>query len=392
MNMSAIEVRRVRDAVDQASANGLVQALERHQGGVLVALPTERAADALAIFLESLGVRGATVHVDPTARVAGIGRLGAHRWAVQVPRRTPGSVQQVLLHDDWFATPTARDARSLWWVFPRFCLRLHRSAEESLRQALDLVSPELVDEAGVPLPWVPARPPTTTLGGERSLDDDIESVQPGPPLAPLLFRSTRPLNPDDDGSIRDALRRICAQAGFGDVPLLLKRVDESRDGFVAGRIWMSTRGPERIRIEVGPNADAAEIWATMTHEVAHGLAPGDGHGRVFKQSLVDLASGIFGPEWFQIARAKVVDAHAALDCWIAVGIRAAVNEERRADRDDGDEEAACPCGRPDPKSRRLARSQAGRPEGRAACARQMTLVRWDRCLQCPPVEGIHDEM
>ena len=112
MNMSAIEVRRVRDAVDQASANGLVQALERHQVGVLVALPSERAVDALGVFLESFGVRGATVHTESTTRVPGVGRLGAHRWAVQVPRRTTGAVQQILLHDDWFATSSARDAHS----------------------------------------------------------------------------------------------------------------------------------------------------------------------------------------------------------------------------------------------------------------------------------------
>ena len=392
--MGAIEVRRARDAVDQAEESGLVQALESHQGGVLVALPSARAVEAMLVFLDGCAARGATVHIKPNTRVPGLGRLGDHRWAIEVPRPTVRSVQHILLHEDWFATPTARDARSVWWVFPRYCVRLHQAAEMELRRALDLVSPEPVDEHGVPLPWVPAQAPTTTLGGERALDDDIEAVEPGPPLAPLLFFADRPLDPDDDGTIRDVLRRVCAAAGFGDVPLELVRVLESRDGFVAGRIWLSSRGPERIRLEIGPNADAAEIWATLVHEVAHGLAPGDGHGRTFKKALMRLVQSVFGGSWFRVAFEKTSEAHASLDWWIAVGIRAALNEAAVPVEASGDEEQLARVVGRIQKLRRLARSQLGRPEGRAACAKANDLlVRWDLgAYNVRLSEGIHDQM
>ncbi len=392
--MSANALRLVRDSVRAAGQTGLVQVMSRHREGVLVALPEDNAADALVVFLEELAVAGVVVHTDPEISVPRVGMLGPDRWAVTVPQEAAWNMRNVLLDADGFATPTSRDGRAMWWVFPRSCVHVHRAREGALRRALDLISPQRLDEAGAPLPWVPATAPTTPLGGERCLDDDVELVAPGEPLAPLLLLADRPLDPDDEATIRNALRRVCATAGFGDVPLELVRVTTNRDGFVEGRVWMSPRGLEKLRLVVGPNADAAEIWATIVHEVAHGLAPGVGHGRAFKQAEVGLARAMFGAGWFQVPARKLSDAHAAVDWWIAVGIRAALHQGAAPVEAVGDEEQLAKVVGRIQKLRRLARSQLGTPEGRAACSKANDLlVRWDLgAYNVRLSEGIHDQM
>ncbi len=392
--MSAIEVHRVLDAVRKADASGLVERLDRRHGGVLIALPSAHAKDAVGSFLEEWSVSGLEVYTHPDTQLPQRGGLGPARWALSFPIRHAAQVKRLFLDDDWFATPAATDKKRVWWVFPKYCVRTHHSLEKHLRLALDCVTPDALDEQGVPLPWVPAEAPTAALGGGRSLDDDIERVSEASPLAPLPPFSDAPLNPDSDDSIRDSLRRLCARAGFGDVPLQIVRVPESRDGFVAGRVWLTSLGPCRIQLEVGPNADAAEVWATLVHEVAHGLAPKDGHGPVFKRELLRLAEAIFGVEFFRVPAAQVSEAHAALDWWVAVGIRASIHGGSPPTEASGDEEQLAKVVDRIQKLRRLARSQLGRPEGRSACAKANDLlVRWDLgAYSVRLAEGIHDQM
>jgi len=392
--MSAIEQRTTLEAARQADRSGLVEQVERRFGGVLVALPAAHAELAVREMLRGWRVRGAQVVVGAGTRLAPSMVLKADQWALGVPRQYLTGLNGIFLDDDWSAHPTVTDRTLAWWVFPRHCVRLSRSFEPHLRQALDAHTPEVLTDAGVPLPWVPAEAPTTSLGGDRSLEDDVELVAVGVPHAALPELDDGPLDPTDDTRVRAAFRRICGAAGFGDIPLDIARVTESRDGFVAGRVWLSKRGPERVRVDIGPNADAAEVWATLLHEVAHGLAPRDGHGRGFKRALVNLASELFGAAFFQVPAAMVGRAHAMVDVWLAVGVRAALNQAPAPTELGGDEaQLAKVVGRIQ-KLRRLARSQLGTPEGRSACAKANDLlVRWDLgAYSVRLAEGIDDQM
>ena len=392
--MPADVERTALEAVHAADRSQLAERMTRRYGGVLVALPRATAAAAVAVMLDEWGVHDARVIDEADVRTPRGKPIGEEFWAVVIPALDVPRLRSILLDGDWFAGPTMTDRTEGWWLFPRHCVRIHEGFEHALRRALDQVTPEPLTEAGVPAPWVTAEAPTTRLGGDRNLEEDVETVPEGPVHPPLPPQEAVPLQPDDDPTVRAAFRRLCARCGFGDVPLDIARPTDSRDGFVAGRVWLSKRGPERVRVEIGPNADAAEIWATLLHEAAHGLQPARGHGTAFKRALVELAAAEFGPEWFAVARQLLGRAHSAIDIWIAVGVRAALQGGAPPAQEVGDEgQLARVVGRIQ-KLRRLARSQAGTPEGRSACAKANDLLaRWDLGAYSVRLsEGIDDQM
>jgi hypothetical protein len=79
--------------------------------------------------------------------------------------------------------------------------------------------------------------------------------------------------------------------------------------------------PARIVLRPCPNSDAAEIAATLAHEVAHLVARGARHEEAFKRALLGLAERRWGATYF--ACADVRRPYPELDRWIATGIRAA---------------------------------------------------------------------
>lgn len=392
--MSAIERATLSEAVQAAGRTGLAEVVARRHGGVVLALPPAVARDVLLSFVAMFDVRGAVVVDDPTQRVPRLGVLGPDRWAVRAPGVATRALHEVVLDDEWLLGPVHRGRHEAWWVFPRHCVRVRTTWESWVRRAVGLHVPEPLAPSGVPLPWVAAQPPTAQLGAGRDREDDIETVPAGAPHPALPPARDRPLDPDDDGSIRAAHRSVCALAGFGDVPLEVVRTTSSRDGFVEGRVWLSSKGPERVRVHVGPNADAAEVWATLLHELAHGLEPTGGHGPRFKRALVSLAEARFGPPALAAARRLLASRHALVDVWVVVCVRAALLGAPPPTEATGDEGQLARTVARIQKLRRLARSQLGRPEGRSACAKANDLlVRWDLGAYSVRLsEGIDEQM
>lgn len=369
------------DASRPAADEPLVHVDERRWGSVVVRYPDHLAAESVEMLLRNWQRVEVTAIDEPDAVVPKLGRLGTERWVIRCPRRATRRVAAVLVdHATGQTGPTLSTRTHAYWVYPRHKLRVRVEWEQESKQALELVKPERLDERGLPMAWVPAEPKTTTLGENRRQDDDVETVPDGPALPELPPQAATPsLDPDDLGSIRASLRSLCRQLGFGDVPLQVVRPLQSCDGFVAGRVWMAPSGPRKVRLDVGPNADAAEVWATMVHELAHAVDFEVGHGRGFQSTMVGIAEARFGTAFFEVARGQIGAAHHLVDAWTAVGIRAALRGGPAPTREQhGDEGQLARIVTRIRKLRRLSVSQSGTPEGRSACAKANDLlVRWD---------------
>jgi hypothetical protein len=193
----------------------------------------------------------------------------------------------------------------------------HRETSLLLR-ALEKVKPERLGPDGCPLPWSPPRPLTESLAGAQ---DDEEDVVPLPTGAPLP--ADAPAGVAADAALAALAGELCALAGVPVAELCVVPRTTDRRGFCAGRVWIPQERdrPARIVLRPCPNSDAAEIAATLAHEVAHLVARGARHEEAFKRALLDLAERRWGAAWF--ACADVRRPYADLDRWIATGIRAA---------------------------------------------------------------------
>ncbi len=111
------------------------------------------------------------------------------------------------LRDRYVTATKERDGR----------IRMPRDDVRDLLLALERAKPERLDEDGVPLPWVPACPPTEGLGGPSSgeHDDDVIVAEP-PPIDP----ERRVL--DRDKWIIEAFDSLRMRLGLPDFPLLLR--------------------------------------------------------------------------------------------------------------------------------------------------------------------------
>lgn len=362
-------------AADSAEPLGELKRLPA--GAVKVELPPGLAAEAVQHYLKGWRGLGGQVH---TGRKAGGRAVPKGSWALSIDRRLVVWVERVV-RSQGGGLVTAWNVRDrVFFLQPLHSIVVVRGHEDAVLRSLEAVKPERLDERGLPVSWRPAAPPTRSLGGERGREDDVEQVDSGPSLPPAPGGGRPELDPTDEASIAGALAWAAGRAGFGAVPLVLVRQDSVQDGFVPGRIWLAPGGPVKIRLDPGPNADAAELWATLLHELSHGLAGGGAHDRAFRAAMVGLAESIFPEGVFVQCHARLDGSTTALDAWLALCIRAALRGSPPPVpvQDRGDEgQLARVVGRIT-KLRRLARSSPGSPEAISASAvANELLLRWD---------------
>jgi hypothetical protein len=346
-------------------------------GAVRVSLPAGLAAEAVQHYLKGWrGLRG-QVH---TTKNAGGRAVPEGCWAISIDRRLAVWAERVVRGKGGGLVVAWNERDRLFFLQPLHSIVVVEGHEDAVLRSLEAVKPERLDERGLPVSWRPAAPPTRSLGGERGREDDVERVDAAPALPPAPAGTRPELDPSDDDSIASALAWAAGRAGFGAVPLVLVRQDAVQDGFVPGRIWLAPGGPVKVRLDPGPNADAAELWATLLHELSHGLAGGGAHDRAFRAAMVGLAESIFTEGVFAQCWARLDGATTALDAWLSLCIRAALRGTPPPVpvKDRGDEgQLARVVGRIT-KLRRLARSSPGSPEAVSASAvANELLLRWD---------------
>jgi len=206
---------------------------------------------------------------------------------------------------------------------------------------------------------------------------------------------------DDDGAvtktstIREWFGQLCATLRFPEVPLIVRRSRTDRHGFVSGSIEMNSRFvPRRVVITTCPNADQAEIVATLVHEMAHPLARARDHGPAFCQTLLDLAARLWCEPFIAGARAHINASYAVVDRWITCGARAALAGREPPARKVCDDGHAARIVSKIAKLWALASDQLGKPEaiGATALANDMiTVYGLDRSQVCTAA-SVDDQM
>lgn len=383
----------------RAAASGFVASERVRRGVFRVVFPPELADAAAQSLLDGIAAGGRVV-VEPGGALPGGGRLPEGCWAFVFSRRDSHQVGRWLTDDYRLPKVDHVGPRALAAVYPRGTVTGPSELESFARRSLERARPKLLDERGLPMAWVPAEPPTESLARGSALEDDVQHVGVGDYVAPpplVDAPDTREVDARCDDSVRAGWRAACALADVGDLPLAITRPTDVRDGFVAGRIWLAPQGPVRAALDIGPNADGAEVWATVLHELAHATAREAQHSVRFQRELVRLGATAFGAAAVSAAREAVGGSYAGVDAWMAVCVRAALRGAAPPVlevRDETDQsQLARVVGRIQ-KLRRLARSQPGTPEAISACAKANDLlVRWDLgAYQVRLEAGIDDQM
>lgn len=350
--------------------------VEPHPHGARIRLPPAFARATLDHLAAHFG--GLTYLIGPAKRPDGT-EIPAGSWALAGDLRV------------FLAIAFAPDRVAEYWEDlqgnPIYTYRLNEVVVRTrvvpyILRALEAVKPERLDAAGVPAPWVPPRERVDPDLVPEDRDQDALVLAPGAPLAPAT--PPRPAAPDDpfidDATIAEWFGRAADMAGFWPHPeLSLERGERHRLGFVSGKVWFERRGAvRRVALTTCPNADLAEIIATIVHELAHPYAHletgSTAHDLPMKKAMVSLAGLLLGDTHFAAVRERLKEPMPAVDAWLATCIRAALRKAPPpAARPLDDDQTARLLGRLK-KLRQLAADQLGRPEGISATAAANDLV------------------
>ncbi|HRE91239.1 MAG TPA: hypothetical protein PK095_19125, partial [Myxococcota bacterium] len=369
-------------ALTDRPASQVLAAVERLDNHVdRLRLPPRFAKAALERYVQRL---------DPLARVIygpaehielGVTLL-ATEWALEV-----GYVMLPHLGLGVTSRSSSKRPRALL-VYDRDTLFVRRPYTAYLLRALEKVKPEELDADGRPMPWIPlapSRPDGRQQHRDRELLErdglgapdaeivgDLEALAPEP--APTTRTTSAPGAPGapgatgilDDQTILRWHETLCRAAGLDYVPeLQLVRGEVHQHGFCAGRVWFTRDGiVRRIKLTTCPNADLAEVLATLCHELAHPLARSSHHDAAMKGALIALCQRQFGARFFaHVASIAGSERMSLVDAWVALGIRQALKGgDPPAPKAVDDGQMAKILGRIR-KLRQLAKDQRGLPEG-----------------------------
>jgi len=331
-----------------------------------VRLPARFAVAAARRFLEIHHAQGVVLE-GPCSLTTSGRALAADEWAlvvrdgVGIPLRLSGTA--IRAGGDWI------------WIFPKHTIVVPTAAMvRYILGALEHVKPEELDASGRPEPWVPERHHVEALVAEAAEDDATllgahERLPPIPPEAPDGERVV------SAAEIRERFAALAQAVGLEPPELTIARASETRHGLVTGRVWMRDDfAPLRVHVSLCPNADLAEVLATLAHELAHPLSRTREHGEVFKRTLVEIGERLWGVRYFAEARARVDAPRHVVDMWLATGIRAALRQADAPAAKGGDDGQLARILTKIRKLRELAEDQRGRPEGIAATATANDLI------------------
>jgi hypothetical protein len=333
-----------------------------------VRLPARFAKAAVEQLLRICNTNGEVVEGPCAAELFGRA-LTADEWAIRIPP-----------YVEWpriYGDEVLHRGREEVHIFRRNTVFLAAAHAKWLLRALEQIKPEELDANGLPLPWVPVRHTAEALGPSADREDDAAFVESAAEITTSEQETSdgshRPIRAEE---IRGWFRELARLAGFdAETPLSISRGTIYKHGLTTGRVWF-TRAfkPLRVHITTCPNADAAEILATLTHELTHPLARTTEHTESFKAELLRLAGRRWGDRWFAEARRHLGESYHVVDAWVATGIRAALREADPPIAREGDDGQMARIVTRIRKLRELAIDQLGTPEGINATAAGNDLV------------------
>ncbi len=244
-------------------------------------------------------------------------------------------------------------------VFPKYAIKINSRYKRNIRSALETVKDALLKPGEIPPSWVRREKIVTKDENYFDNEKDVEIVSDLPeeklsielgevkehPLVENIEQKDDFIIPDPE--IRSNFESFRQKLGLPPFTLIIRRSPKNQKGFVAGRIRLTRFGiPRLMTITVCPNADLAEIQATLIHEFAHPLSIEKNgkfrHNRHFKAKMVELAGILFAKKYFAPPKKLLLLNNGNCKCclidnWIASGIRAflssreSVAEEKMVD-------------------------------------------------------------
>lgn len=350
---------------------------EVRDGRAVLALPAKFARAAVVEYLAwYVGDPEEVEIVDELGAELGAGEpLGADEWAILLPRGMSSRLHEVLDVRGRVAVVNRAEGVRFCFRLPRHVIAVPPRKSALVRRALEQVKPEVLDERGLPLPWVAPRRPTERLGGRPGVEADVELVALDAKLEPAPAVEPDPRGEVPTAEIEALCERLRAHLRVPAPELVVRWGDTVRHGLTTGRVWYGDDfRPRRVRLTVCPNSDRAEVFATLVHEFAHPASRTTTHGAEFKRTLVELASAAWGEAWFREAAARVGERHHLVDAWVASGIRAALAGAAPPVTRAGDDGQTARIVSRIQKLRALAGAQPGEPEAIAATARANDLI------------------
>lgn len=258
----------------------------------------------------------------------------------------------------------------LW--FPSYTILLGKGHGRNLLRSLERVKEDnFRDGAGAPFPWVLPSSNQPVLASTNHDEDEgyaAPCLEPEDELASFVPPEGTELiqeqgHPISREKIVREFERIRVHLGMPSFELSLYRGSVNKNGFVTGRVFARNGTPIRMILTTCPNADLAEISATLVHEFAHVASGMGGHDRAFKVAMLDLASALYGDAFFAAARDFLGESFRVLDMWLATGIRAALRNAEPPSSKEFDESLTAGVVSRIQKMRALATNQPGTPEG-----------------------------
>ena len=351
------------DAVILPAAQTLAS-IDKVRGAQRVRLPPRFARAAVLKLLELHRIPGMVIEGPCDASVFGQ-VLAADEWAIRVTPEVGAPLR--------LATTSFAVGKDRVFVFPKFVVLLGAADAARLLRALEEVKPDEFDATGRPYAWAPVRQTVEALG--RNADDDDATIIGGPADLPRASSAGAEDARIDRTTLTRWLEALAATAQVGVPELTLARAATNRLGFTSGRVWFDREGtPLRLHLTLCPNADPAEILATLAHELAHPLSRGKAHDPTFKATLIELAAKHYGERWFEGARAVVGHSYRVVDNWVASGIRAALRDSDAPIARVIDDGQLAKILMRIKKLRDLGADQIGLPEGIAATAAANDLI------------------
>ncbi len=352
----------------------LLASVQAYPGGQKVTLPPELAKPAVERFLSQFHVE-AIVLEEPSVEWPEINDWPDGGWCLLL-RATKGRAMLRMFPATVLGKLDAiqrGDAIFICLWFPVHSIVLGKSHVRHLQRSLERVKEErFQDESGAPLPWVTpdaaSAPVVETLEEEAASaacwesEDALSSFEPPEDSQPIDGQD----HPIPREQIVNEFERIREHLSLPPFELSLFRGASNKNGFVTGRVFTRQGTPVRMVLSTCPNADLAEISATLVHEFAHITSGMGGHDLAFKEALLNLAAALYGDAYFVAARDYLKGSFRVLDMWLATGIRAVLRNQEPPVAKDFDESLTAGVVSRIQKMRALATDQPGTPEGLTA--------------------------
>lgn len=356
--------------IPKPNNSSLLGTIQKQHRGSEVKLPPELAESVVISYFDRLNI--SCQFLSPEAyQGQGLPPLGEDMWCFAL-KHHPTLFEHYFPHHVLAKTLPVTLSGQVYeiFIFPKHTLLVQSDKAKSFLLRLERYKETMFrDERDLPLAWSAVQSPTISLEQSTSVESEETETccvnESLPNQEDVVLEESETVCefciPRED--IVAEFERIRKHVGLSSFPFELYHQAKHCNGYVSGKVKINRENsPVSMMLVVCPNADFAEIAATLVHEFAHIFSEVNNHNHSFKKRMVELASALYGDHYFVEPRKRLDESYRILDMWIATGIRAKLRGQEPPVAKDFDEQLTASVVSRIQKMRALAASQPGTPE------------------------------